>query len=369
MTTVWALFVGVADGFDAETPTLQVVIVALISEEFSMTQLAEGGWLGELTVSQGSFSFDEIGTVFSFTGGTPFTLAGMMDHIVMIEPSIAFVAEIGLAEESFEGIASIVMVIFLDESDDLARRHGRVSYKDQHVRGIDGHDFDLILGQGGLKLSEFGETAGSFGNSCKPVKFLGLLFLDGTALFEIVIIRVSSIPVNVSQSFHGDDGASTAEIVFILDGDAGLFHNTLYSGTTRFVAFTVPTAGTWGTYEGGLHGEGIVGGKLFVGVQFARKGLEIRVQSFTAFFEFAYSEGGGLEGVGEGTGLHGKVYSGVRCQGSVRGNLLLDGPLEGTGEFLPQIIVRGDLPALPQGSLEPLSVQYISPVSTRPNGL
>ena len=27
--------------------------------------------------------------------------------------------------------------------------------------------------------------------------------------------------------------------------------------------------------EGGLHGEGIVGGKLFVGVQFGREGLEI----------------------------------------------------------------------------------------------
>ena len=119
MTTVWALFVGVADGFDAETPTLQVVIVALISEEFSMTQLAEGGWRGDLTASQGSFSFDEIGTVFSFTGRTPFTFARMLLEVVVIEPSIAFVAEIGLVEESAEGIASVVMVIFLDESDDL----------------------------------------------------------------------------------------------------------------------------------------------------------------------------------------------------------------------------------------------------------
>ena len=135
MTTVWALFVGAADGFHAETPTLQLVIVALISEEFSMTQLAEGGWRGELTVSQGSFSFDEIGTVFSFTGRTPFAVAQMMPKVVVIESTIAFVAEIGLAEESAEGIAPFVMVIFLDESDDLARRHGRVSYKNQHVRG------------------------------------------------------------------------------------------------------------------------------------------------------------------------------------------------------------------------------------------
>ena len=78
MTAVWALFVGVADGFGAETLAVQVVIVASISEEVSTTQWAEGGWCRELTVSQGSFGFDEIGTVFSFTGGTPFAFARML---------------------------------------------------------------------------------------------------------------------------------------------------------------------------------------------------------------------------------------------------------------------------------------------------
>ena len=86
-----------------------------------MTQLAEGGWRGELTVSQGSFGFDEIGTVFSFTRRTPFAFARMLPEVVVIESTIPFVAEIGLVEESAEGIASVVMVIFLDESDDLAR--------------------------------------------------------------------------------------------------------------------------------------------------------------------------------------------------------------------------------------------------------
>ena len=314
---------------------MQVVIVALISEEFSMAQWAEGGRCGELTVSQGSFGFDEIGTVFSFTGGTPFSLARMMLYVVVIEPSIAFVAEIGSAEESAEGIASVVMVIFLDESDDLARRHGRVSHKNQHVWGVNRHDLDLMLGQGGLKLNEFGETAGSFGNSGKAVEFLGLLFLDGTTLFEIVIISVSGISVSVCQSFHGDEGACTAESVLIFDDDTGLFYNTSNGGTTWLVAFSVPTAWTRGTYEGGLHGEGVVGGKLFVGVQFTCKGLEIRVQSFTTFFEFAHGEGGRLEGVSEGTGLHGEVHCGMRCQGSVGSNLSVDRPLKGASQFFP----------------------------------
>ena len=37
VTEVRALFVRVADGSDAEAPSLQVVIVTLVSEEFSVT--------------------------------------------------------------------------------------------------------------------------------------------------------------------------------------------------------------------------------------------------------------------------------------------------------------------------------------------
>ena len=123
-------------------------------------------------------------------------------EVIVIIPFVAVIAEVRLVEESTEGIASVAMVIFLDELDDLTRRHGGVSHKSQHVRGIDGHDLDLILGQGSLKFFKFGKTTGSFDDSCKPVKFLGLLFLDGIALFEIVIILVSGIPVGIHQSFQ-----------------------------------------------------------------------------------------------------------------------------------------------------------------------
>ena len=131
VTAIRALLEGVADRFDAETPSLQVVIVTLLTEEFSVAQSAEGSRGRELATCQGSFGFDEIGAVQAFTGETGFTLAGMM----MIIPFVAVVAEVRLVEESSEGIASVVMVIFLDESDDLTRRHGGVSHKSQHVRG------------------------------------------------------------------------------------------------------------------------------------------------------------------------------------------------------------------------------------------
>ena len=97
VTTVWEFFVGVADGFDVEAPLLQVLVVALISKECLVTQSVDGGRCGDLAVSQGSFGFNEIGTVFSFAGGAPFAPAAMVGDIVVIKTSIAFVAEIGFA--------------------------------------------------------------------------------------------------------------------------------------------------------------------------------------------------------------------------------------------------------------------------------
>ena len=55
-----------------------------------------------------------------------------------------------------------------------------------HMRWIDGHDFDLVPWQGGVKFFEFGDSAS--GDSHEPVKFLGQSLLDGTSMFEILII-------------------------------------------------------------------------------------------------------------------------------------------------------------------------------------
>ena len=56
-----------------------------------------------------------------------------------------------------------------------------------------------------------------------------------------------------------------------------LFLMVTHDGCSRLVSFTVAPARTWGTYEGGLHGESVVWGKLFVGVEFGHKRLEISV--------------------------------------------------------------------------------------------
>ena len=109
------------------------------------------------------------------------------------------------------------------------------------------------------------------------MEFFGQSFLDGSSLFEIVVILVLSIHVSVYQGFHGDDSASAAEIVFVLNGHARLFDDSAYGRTTRFVSFSVPSPWTWGAYEGGFHGERVVGGEFFVGVEFGRERLEISV--------------------------------------------------------------------------------------------
>ena len=49
MVALRALFVGVADGFDVETSPLQVIVVALISKEFPVTQGTVRGGCGELS--------------------------------------------------------------------------------------------------------------------------------------------------------------------------------------------------------------------------------------------------------------------------------------------------------------------------------
>jgi len=86
----------------------------------------------------------------------------MMFVIVMVESSVALVAEVRGVEEPLEGIAPVVVIAFLDQPDDLVGGYG--SRVDDHVRWVDGHDFDLVSQEGCLKLLQLGNTTRSFGN-------------------------------------------------------------------------------------------------------------------------------------------------------------------------------------------------------------
>ena len=203
----------------------------------------------------------------------------------MIKTTVIVIAEVESAEESTKRIAAIVVIVFLDETNDLARR-SRGSSKNDHVRWVNGHDLDLVPSQGGLRLLELGDTTRTIRDSSKLVKFLGQSFLGWVALFEIVVILVSGIPVGIHQGLHGDDGPDATEVVLILDGDARPFHDAANGSFAGSVTFSIPTARSRDAYEGGFHCEGVIRGEFFVGVQFGREGLEIRAQSFTSFFQF-----------------------------------------------------------------------------------
>jgi len=68
----------------------------------------------------------------------------MVVKVVVIVASIAFVAEVGSTEESVERTASVVVIVFFDETYDLGRGYG--SCVDEHVGWIDGYDFELVTG-------------------------------------------------------------------------------------------------------------------------------------------------------------------------------------------------------------------------------
>ena len=78
--------------------------------------------------------------------------------------------------------------------------------------------------------------------------------------------------------------------------------------------------------------------ELFVGIEFVREGLEVRIQTGTSILEFLHGESGGLKGVRESVGLHGEMESGMRCEGGIVGNLTFDGASKGLGDFTSEII-------------------------------
>jgi len=212
-----------------------------------------------------------------------------------------------------------------------------------------------------LKLLQFVNAARSFGNVGSTVEVFGQLLLDRASLFEIVIIVIWSIAVGVSQGFHGDDGVCAAELVFVFYGHASPFDDAPDGGFAGLVSLAVTTTGSLD--EGGLHGEGVVRAEVLVGVEFGRKRLEISVQSLAAFLEFEHAEGGGLEGVREGAGLHGDMDGGVGSQAGILVDLSLDASLQGAGQFLAQVVPSSHISVLFESGFISTFVHHVSPVA------
>jgi len=103
-----------------------MIIVAEGTVEFSMTETTEFTRFGIVSGPASLFGCHEVGTVFSFARTTPFSITRMMFEVVMVVPLIAVIAKIRSGHEPLEGIASVVMIVGFDESDDLGTKGGTV---------------------------------------------------------------------------------------------------------------------------------------------------------------------------------------------------------------------------------------------------
>ena len=154
-----------------------------------------------------------------------------------------------------------------------------------------------------------------------------------------------------------------AELVFVFYGHTQLFDNAPDGSFAGLVSLAMTTTGTGRLDEGGLQGKGVVRGEFLVGVEFGHERLEISVQSLAAFLEFAHVEGGGLEGVREGAGLHAEMDGGVASQAGILVDLSLDGSLQGVGQFLAQVGPGFHVSVFERGFVSTF-VHHVSPVTS-----
>ena len=138
------LFDHFTDGaFFATVSASKMVIVALRSVEFSMTETTEFSRFGIVSRTTSLFGCHEVRTVLTFTRMTPFPLARMMSEVVVVVSLIAVVAKVRSGHEPLEGIASVVMIVGFDEADDLGTEGCTI--ENDLIRGRAGDDFDAVL--------------------------------------------------------------------------------------------------------------------------------------------------------------------------------------------------------------------------------
>lgn len=104
-----------------------------------MTEVARARWA---RVSGRLFGLQEIGAILQSATATPFAFAGVLSVGLVFVPRIDVMAIIGLAEETTEGIAPILMTVRFHQHDKPLR--GLRAFEEDTVRGVHRHDLDLV---------------------------------------------------------------------------------------------------------------------------------------------------------------------------------------------------------------------------------
>ena len=134
------------------------------------------------------------------------------------------------------------------------------------------HD-DLVVGQHLFEFASFGQTARPFGHFGQSMQFAGFGVLDIALLpDDMVFAQVEGTLILVSVGSRRHQGPSAAEMVLVGDLDTTVFAlDHIDEGVGP--EFTTARAARW-AHVGQVHLEGIVHGKLLVGVQEGRHLVE-----------------------------------------------------------------------------------------------
>ena len=134
---------------------------------------------------------------------------------------------------------------------------------------IGGHDHHLIVGQHLFQLAYFGQTARPFGDLSQPMQFQGFDLLEVTFVphgMVVVQVLVTLVLLAVRSRRHEGPRATETVLVANLDTTVFAFHHIDEGVGAEFT--TSRTAGR--ANVGQVHHEGIVHGKVLVGVQESR---------------------------------------------------------------------------------------------------
>lgn len=205
-------------------------------------------------------------TDISVAGAAGPSFTGMLIFGTMIEPTITEMAPIALVHESAETIATLIMMVALEEHDLV----GSVWTAINHKEGLAPTDnFQLIVGrEDALKGVQLLPSARSFGDARESMQFAGLHTLSRSALTKgiPIIFTHGTWVVPVAPGPHGDDGSRAAQVVLVLDGDDTSFALVVkfHRPSTHLKSFTVPTFRRGHPNHDHVHLQSPLGVKLFI---------------------------------------------------------------------------------------------------------
>ena len=155
-------------------------------------------------------------------GGAEASIAGMLGQAVVFIPSVTVVAVVRFVEEGPVGSAPVVVVVVQNEENVVGAV--RVASEGDHVGRSQGENFDLVVGEDGLKGGEFLASARAFGHAGALVEGFGQACLGGIAAAEGIVRNLGpETPLFVAVGFEGDNGAGATQGVGVANANATAF--------------------------------------------------------------------------------------------------------------------------------------------------